>query len=97
MAKQTKPKSTPQNGDKKAQESLNRHALRLAKSLASVINLLDPDVIVLGGGVSQMAHLYEEVPKFWGRFVYSDSVKTRLLANKHGPSGGVRGAAWLWK
>lgn len=68
----------------------------LAQGLASVINLLDPDVIVLGGGLSNMAALYEEVPKLWAQWVFSDQVSTRLVAPKYGDSSGVRGAAWLW-
>jgi predicted NBD/HSP70 family sugar kinase len=60
-----------------------------------VINLLDPDVIVLGGGISNIASLYTDVPAVWGRFVFSDQVRTRLCRAKHGDSSGVRGAAWL--
>ena len=86
-----------QKNDAEAQKTLARHSDRLAKSLASIINVLDPDVVVLGGGVSQMSHLYTDVPAQWGQYVYSDTVKTRLIENRHGPSGGVRGAAWLWK
>ncbi|MBL92087.1 MAG: fructokinase [Myxococcales bacterium] len=86
-----------QKGDAGANETLERHSERVAKSLASIINVLDPDVVVLGGGVSQMAHLYRDVPAKWGKYVYSDTVKTRLVENRHGPSSGVRGAAWLWK
>ena len=69
---------------------------RLARSLATVINILDPDVIVLGGGVSNVARLYGEVPRIWAPYVFSDTVETRLLRNVHGDSSGVRGAAWLW-
>ncbi len=69
---------------------------RLARSLAVVINLLDPDVIVLGGGVSNVAQLYDNVPKLWRRHVFSDRIDTRLARNVHGDSSGVRGAAWLW-
>lgn len=69
---------------------------RLARALAGVINFLDPDVIVLGGGVSNVARLYDNVPKLWTRYVFSDYVATRLLPPKHGDSSGVRGAAWLW-
>lgn len=76
--------------------ALARFAARLARSLATVINLLDPDVIVLGGGVSNVARLYAEVPRLWGRYVFSDQVATRLERNAHGDSSGVRGAAWLW-
>jgi fructokinase len=82
-------------GDAAALRSLECYAERLARALASVINLLDPSVIVLGGGMSNLGNLYEEVPKRWGRFVFSDSVRTQLRQAKHGDSSGVRGAAWL--
>jgi fructokinase len=86
-------------GDGAAAATLARHTERLARSLASVINLLDPDVIVLGGGVSRMAHLYEQVPRVWGRWVFSggvqEAVRTKLLPSRHGDASGVRGAAWL--
>jgi fructokinase len=61
-----------------------------------VINLLDPDVIVLGGGLSNIDRLYANVPRRWGPWVFSDRVDTRLVKNAHGDSSGVRGAAWLW-
>jgi fructokinase len=77
-------------------ESLSRYEERLARALGSVINLLDPDVIVLGGGMSNATRLYAEVPRLWGRYVFSDQVATRLERNVHGDSSGVRGAAWLW-
>jgi fructokinase len=77
-------------------ESLRRYEVRLARSLASVINVLDPDVIVLGGGMSNAARLYTEVPRLWSQHVFSDHVATRLVRNAHGDSSGVRGAAWLW-
>ncbi|HYD55778.1 MAG TPA: ROK family protein [Burkholderiales bacterium] len=70
---------------------------RLARALASVINVLDPDVIVLGGGMSNVARLYDKVPRLWGRYVFSDRVDTRLAPPVHGDSSGVRGAAWLWE
>ncbi len=75
---------------------LARHADRMARALASVIDLLDPDVIVLGGGVSNLAHLYDAVPRLWGAHVFSDRVDTKLRPAKHGDASGVRGAAWLW-
>jgi fructokinase len=78
-------------------ESLNRYEERLARSLATVINVLDPDVIVLGGGMSNAERLYTEVPRLWNRYVFSDHVATRLERNAHGDSSGVRGAAWLWE
>jgi predicted NBD/HSP70 family sugar kinase len=70
---------------------------RLARGLASVINLIDPDAIVLGGGLSAISALYERVPLLWGQYVFSDTVVTRLLPPVHGDSSGVRGAAWLWR
>ena len=77
-------------------EAMDRYIQRLARALASVINVLDPDVIVLGGGMSNIDRLYTEVPRWWGRHVFSDQVATRLVRNVHGDSSGVRGAAWLW-
>jgi fructokinase len=70
---------------------------RLARGLASVINLIDPGVIVLGGGLSAISMLYEQVPRFWSRYIFSDRVVTPLLPPVHGDSSGVRGAAWLWR
>ncbi len=83
-------------GDARAAAALARHADRLARGLAVVCDLLDPDVIVLGGGLSNMAHLYEEVPKLMAPLVFSDTVATLIRPNRHGDSSGVRGAAWLW-
>jgi len=83
-------------GDLRAQAALERHADRLARGLAQVINLLDPDVIVLGGGLSKMEHLYTALPPLVRRFVFSDVVETPIVPNAHGDSSGVRGAAWLW-
>lgn len=79
------------------EQSLERYVERLARALASVINVLDPDVIVLGGGMSNVAGLYTEVPRLWSRYVFSDRVATRLARPVHGDSSGVRGAAWLWE
>jgi fructokinase len=83
-------------GDEDANETLQRYEDRLARSLAQVINILDPDVIVLGGGMGNIKRLYKNVPKLWGAYVFSDRVVTKLLPPKHGDSSGVRGAAWLW-
>ena len=83
-------------GDRGCKATLARYEERLARALASVINLLDPDVIVLGGGVSNAERLYRNVPASWGRYVYSDSVATPLVKAKHGDASGVRGAARLW-
>jgi predicted NBD/HSP70 family sugar kinase len=69
---------------------------RLARGLAAVINLIDPDAIVLGGGISGIASLYDQVPRLWAPYIFSDRIGTRLLAPVHGDSSGVRGAAWLW-
>lgn len=76
--------------------ALDSYEERLARALAGVINILDPDVIVLGGGVSKVARLYANVPRLWQRHVFSDRVDTRLAPPKHGDASGVRGAAWLW-
>ena len=81
--------------DAASKASLQRYEERLAKSLASIINVLDPDVIVLGGGMSNIQSLYENVPKLWGEYVFSGEVKTKLVSPEHGDSSGVRGAAWL--
>lgn len=82
--------------DAACEGTLARYEDRLARALAHVINLLDPDIIVLGGGLSNISRLYESVPRRWGAYVFSDHVATRLLRNAHGDAGGVRGAAWLW-
>jgi fructokinase len=84
-------------GDAACEATLQRYEDRLARSLAHVVNILDPDVIVLGGGMSNIHRLYENVPRLWGRYVFSDRVDTRLVPNRHGDSSGVRGAAWLWE
>jgi len=84
------------NGDPLAEAALNRYEDRMARSLASVINLFDPSVIVLGGGLSNLQRLYTNVPLKWGQYIFSDSIETRLTPPQHGDSSGVRGAAWLW-
>jgi fructokinase len=76
--------------------TMQRYEERLARALAGVINVLDPDVIVLGGGLSNIERLYANVPALWGEYVFSDRVSTRLAKHLHGDSSGVRGAAWLW-
>ena len=87
-------------GDGAARDALERYEQRMARALASVINVLDPDVIVLGGGMSNIASLYEQVPRLWVPFVFgaggAEPVRTRLLRASHGDASGVRGAAWLW-
>jgi fructokinase len=88
-------------GDAAAEATLERHAQRLARALAAVINLLDPDVIVLGGGLSRLGHLFQRVPALWPQWAFSagadEPVRTRLLPARHGDASGVRGAAWLWR
>ena len=84
------------NGDLNATLCLDRYEDRFARALASVINVLDPDVVVLGGGLSNVERLYTTLPARWSAFVFSDTVTTRLVRAKHGDSSGVRGAAWLW-
>jgi len=76
--------------------NLERYHERLARALGAVINIVDPGVVVLGGGMSNIDSLYTEVPRLWHRYIFSDKVATRLERPVHGDSGGVRGAAWLW-
>ena len=83
-------------GNAAAAAAIETYSRRLAKSLATVINLLDPDVVVLGGGLSNIDSLYTRVPQIWTDWVFSDRVDTRLARAAHGDSSGVRGAAWLW-
>ena len=83
-------------GEDAATQCLRSYEMRLARALAHVINVLDPDVVVLGGGLSKIDSLYERVPQLWGRWIFSDSVITELRPPLHGDSSGVRGAAWLW-
>ena len=83
-------------GERAAQQSMERYADRLARALATVINIFDPEVIVLGGGMSKVAWLYDEVPRRWGEWIFSDRVDTKLRPPVHGDASGVRGAAWLW-
>ena len=83
-------------GDSKAEETLQRYEDCMARGLAHVINILDPDVIVLGGGMSNIRRLYQNVPEQWGKYVFAEKVFTRLVPPKHGDSSGVRGAAGLW-
>lgn len=83
-------------GDRRARRALDLYVTRLARALAAVINIVDPHVVVLAGGLSNIASLYTEVPAIWQRWIFSDRVDTRLVRAKHGDSSGVRGAAWLW-
>lgn len=84
-------------GDAACMQTMARYTHRMARGLAHVINILDPDVIVLGGGMSNIVSLYEAVPGLWHPFIFSDRVETKLLPPAHGDSSGVRGAAWLWE
>jgi predicted NBD/HSP70 family sugar kinase len=88
--------SKAEAGETIALATLDTWERRLARSLATIINVLDPDVIVCGGGLSNLTRLYEQVPRLWGQWVFSDAVSTRLVRAKHGDASGVRGAAWLW-
>ena len=83
-------------GNELAEKALQDYEDRLARSLASVINILDPDVIILGGGMGNIQRLYENIPRQWGQHIFSDHVDTQLLPPAHRDSSGVRGAAWLW-
>jgi fructokinase len=83
-------------GEPLAEKIMADYEDRMARALASVINVIDPDVVVLGGGLSNIERLYHNVPKLWSKYVFSDHVATRLVAPLHGDSSGVRGAAWLW-
>lgn len=83
-------------GDRRAEATLARYERRLARGLASIVNVLDPDVIVVGGGLSNIDRLYRNVPQIWGAFIFSDHVATRIVKARYGDSSGVRGAAWLW-
>ena len=100
----------PHRGDAAAVAAMERYERRMARALAGVINVLDPDVIVLGGGMSNIERLYARVPRLWGDYVFaatgtrvagmsgagSSAIRTRLVRAKHGDASGVRGAAWLW-
>ncbi|MFI5002237.1 MAG: ROK family protein, partial [Reyranellales bacterium] len=86
-------------GDAEAATLMELYCDRLARSLAVVVNILDPHAIVLGGGLSRIAQLYDRVPQLWkNRYVFSEPeyIVTKLLPPRHGDSSGVRGAAWLW-
>ena len=95
-------------GNEAAEDTLRRYEGRMARALAGVINVVDPDVIVLGGGMSNIARLYANVPRLWSEFIFAaqqraagppiapDEPRTRLVPARHGAASGVRGAAWLW-
>lgn len=82
-------------GEPEAEETLRRFEDRLARSLAVIVNVIDPDVIVMGGGLSNVARIYETVPPLLKTHVFGDKFATRIVKNRHGDSSGVRGAAWL--
>lgn len=89
-------------GDAAATETMERYERRMARALASVINVLDPDVIVLGGGMSNIERLYDNIPRLWAQWVFAATgsashIRTRLARAAHGDASGVRGAAWLWE
>ena len=84
------------NGDEVSGLILERYYDRCARALANVINIIDPDIIVLGGGLSNISDLYKKIPELWTQYVFSDQVDTMLKPAQHGDSSGVRGAAWLW-
>jgi fructokinase len=84
------------DGHRGAELTMVRYVDRFARASASVINVLDPAVIVLGGGLSQISQLYTDVPKLWPKYVFSDTVATQMVPPRHGPASGVRGAVWLW-
>ncbi len=88
--------SQAENGDSVALQAIHRYADRLARALSSILNVLDPDVVVLGGGLSNIDALYDIVPDLWAVHAFSDTVETSLAKAKHGDASGVRGAAWLW-
>ncbi len=83
-------------GDLQAEEIMAQYEDRLARSLGSLINIFDPDIIILGGGLSKITRLYKNVPNIWDQYIFSDHVDTKLMPPSHGDSSGVRGAAWLW-
>ena len=85
-----------QSGNQCAQAVFDEFEIHLAKGLAQVINVLDPEIIVIGGGLSNISRLYYNVTNLWGKFIFSDHINTKLLPAKHGDASGVRGAAWLW-
>jgi fructokinase len=83
-------------GNADCQATLSRYTHRLGRALAVVVNLLDPEVIVLGGGLSNIPQIYRDLPESCGPHVFSDDFRTHFLPPVHGDSSGVRGAAWLW-
>ncbi len=90
------PREIATAADSNSKRTLELYCRQLARSLAQIVNVIDPDVVVLGGGVSEIDAIYRRVPELWRGYVFSDTVNTRLLPATHGASSGVRGAAWLW-
>ncbi|MFA7276573.1 MAG: ROK family protein [Pseudobdellovibrionaceae bacterium] len=86
-----------QKGDAGAKAALDRYFDRFARAVAGVIDIIDPDIIVVGGGMSNVAELYTEVPRVWSKYIFSDTVETKIVPARFGDSSGVRGAAWLWR
>ncbi len=86
-----------ENGDAAALKTISIFERRLAKALTSVINVIDPDIIVCGGGLSNISRIYENVPRLWTEYAFSDGIETKFVPAKYGDSSGVRGAAWLWE
>lgn len=84
------------DGEEAAELIMQKYEDRLARAMAAVINILDPGIIVMGGGLSHINRLYETLPRIWSKYVFSDTVETKLAKAKFGDSSGVRGAAWLW-
>lgn len=93
---EAKPEAIAVSEDTRATQTLDVYLLQLARALAQIINILDPDVIAIGGGLSQIDAIYQRVPALWSPYVFSPQVNTRLSPARHGAAGGVRGAAWLW-
>jgi len=85
------------SGEALAERTLEAWVSRLARGLASVVNVVDPEVIVVGGGLSRLQAIYTEVPAIWSRWIFSDRIATKIVPARHGDASGVRGAAWLWR
>ena len=84
------------NGDERAKKEFELYEDRFARLIAVMIGIVDPDVIILGGGMSNIERLYSNIPKLLPKYTFSDKVRNKILRNTHGDSSGVRGAAWLW-
>jgi fructokinase len=84
------------NGDERAKKEFDLYEDRFARLIAVMIGIVDPDAIILGGGMSNVGRLYDNIPKLLSKYTFSDKVRNKILRNTHGDSSGVRGAAWLW-